>query len=115
MRKLLFLLLISFFSVYPQSALTKAQIVSYEVDIHANETIKIVLYNADSTISYTLFNNIIGQNQKLVFITQPQYFIERKKYLNKITIPFPTLVSGLYYIYYYSPDTCYTKKMLFLK
>jgi hypothetical protein len=115
MRKFFLLLIISFFSIYPQSALPKAQIVSYEVDIHANEITKIILYNADSTISYTLFNNIIKQNQKLVFITQPQYFIERKKYLNKITIPFPATVSGLYYIYYYSPDTCYTKKMLFLK
>jgi len=111
MSKILILIFISFLTIYSQ----ESHITKYEVDIPANKLTKIIMFNADSTNSFTLFDNIIEQKQKVIFIIQPLYFSERNKYHNEIVLPFPRITSGLYSIHYLNQDTSFVKKMLFLK
>jgi len=115
MWKIIFLIIISYFWVYSQKTQQKTHITSYEVDIPANKFTKIIMYNTDSTNSFTLFDNIIERKQKVIFIIQPIYFIERNNYKNEIVLPFPITNSGMFYIHYSNQDTSYVKKMVFLK
>jgi len=116
MWKMIFLILISFFTiVFSQSAQQEAQITSYEVNIPAHKITKIIMYNSDSTNCFTIFDNIIEKKQKLIFIVQPMYFMERNIYKNAIVLPFPKTNSGIFYISYSNKDTSFVKKMVFLK
>jgi len=115
MWKIIFLLIVAYALLYSQNVKQKAQITSYEVNIPANKLTKITMYNPDSTEAFTLFENIIEQKQKIIFIVQPIYFSERDNYKNEIVLPFPKTTSGVFYIKYSNQDTSFIKKMIFLK
>ncbi|HSW55460.1 MAG TPA: hypothetical protein VLH59_10235 [Ignavibacteriaceae bacterium] len=111
MLKLFFLFLITTTAlIYSQANQQKVQITSSEFEIPANMLTKIVLYNSDSTNSFTLFDNIIEQRQKVIFIIQPTFFTEKSNYKNEIVLPFPKIESGMYSIHYSNKDTSFVKK-----
>lgn len=93
----------------------KAQITSYEFDVKANEHCLIILYNQDSTKSFTLFDNILEKSQKIIFIIQKEFYKERLKYPDKIVLPFPLLDSGMYNLIFQENDKVNKKKIIFLK
>lgn len=116
MWKVIFLFLINTTAlIYSQGNQQKTQITHYEVDIPANMLTKIIMYNSDSTNFFTLFDNIIEQEQKVIFIIQPTFFSEKSNYKNEIVLPFPKIESGMYSIHYTNKDTSFVKKMVFLK
>lgn len=117
MWRIIFLFLIPFsVLIHSQNDQQKKPwITRYEFEIPANLLTKIVMYNSDSTTSFTLFENIIEIKQKVVFITQPAYFFEKNNYKDDIVIPYPKTESGLYSIHYLNKDTSFVKKMVFLK
>lgn len=108
-------MIISFSLSYSQNDNTKAQITNFEVEIPANKLTKINMYNSDSSKVFVLFDNILEQNQKVLFIVQPTFYQERGNYENYIVLPFPKINSGLYFIHFENQDTCFVKKMVFLK
>ena len=115
MSKMICFIVLSYSLLYAQNNQQESQILSWEIAIPANEPTKVIMYDSDSTHSFTLFDNILTQEQKVIFITQPMYFSEKNKYKDEIVLPFPQTQSGLYYIRYSNKDTSYVKKMIFLK
>ena len=115
MWKMFLFVFISSFLVYSQDNQTKAQITSYEVYIPANKLTKIIMCDSDSTNYFILFDSIIQQKQKVIFLVQPYYFNERCKYQDAIVIPFPNVNSGMYLIHYSNKDTSFVQKMIFLE
>lgn len=115
MNRVFFLVLVPLLCVYSQSVRQKSHTTTYEVTVPANELTKITMYNADSTHSFILFENIIEKKQKLIFIIQPTYFSQRTRYKNEIVLPFPKVKSGAYFIKFSNRDTTYNKEMIFLK
>jgi hypothetical protein len=81
-----------------------------------NERTTITLYNRDSTVCYTLFDNIITKEQTLVLMGQPEYWKLRSTLKDRddmIVVPMPPMEAGVYYFAYSSATTTFVNKFLF--
>ena len=88
------------------------------IKICPNVRTTITLANKDSTVIYTLFDNILTRTQTLVLMHQPSYWEYRQKAKDRddiIIVPMPPLKNGPYYLNYSSPDTTTAMKFLYLE
>lgn len=102
--------------IYAQRAIWEGpHSIGMQYNIPANKLTRIVLYNSDSTKTYTLFDNILERSQKLIILHQPSYYLHKYEYKDDMVIPYPILEYGLYYINYCNSDTCYTQKFYLIR
>lgn len=111
MKIILFIIIVNIIS----AAQGKSQITFYEFEIPENTHCKIILYDQDSTKSFTLFDNILEKPQKLILYLQKEFYKEKYNYPDKIVLPFPILDSGMYYLHFQKNEQVDKQKIIFLK
>lgn len=114
MKLSILVVLVIFSDFYSQSENKSSHIIKYENFIKANVRTTITLVGADST-KFILFDNLLSKTQNIVFIHQPDYFNKMEDNIKKILLPFPILKSGQYTLEYFSTDTLFSYKFLYLE
>jgi hypothetical protein len=87
-----------------------------EYSLNVNQRIRIEIFSKDSSYHFVVFDSILAQPKKLFLVTVASYADSiRHKYQNDIIVPFPTEISGNYFLQYISRDTSFTDKFILLK